>query len=135
MFTACVCIGDCLIFKHIMKRKLLCMDFYCFWNLYHFLKHVQVILRKFWVKAQKHDKMDGTEKLLSISQCQTTVVYSVTVHVLSALRGSTPAFEEYCNIWKLTVNTNKTKIVVFSQRKYKTNVVFKIYGQAIQVSY
>ena len=30
MFTACVCIGDCLIFKHIMKRKLLCMDFYCF---------------------------------------------------------------------------------------------------------
>jgi hypothetical protein len=30
MFTACICIGDCLIFKHIMKRKLLCMDFYCF---------------------------------------------------------------------------------------------------------
>jgi hypothetical protein len=28
MFTACVCIGDCLIFKHIMKRKLLCMDFF-----------------------------------------------------------------------------------------------------------
>ena len=28
MFTACVCIGDCLIFKHIMKRNLLCMDFY-----------------------------------------------------------------------------------------------------------
>jgi hypothetical protein len=77
--------------------------------------------------------MDGTEKLLSISQCQTTVVYSVTVHVLSALRGSTPAFEEYCNIWKLTVNTNKTKIVVFSKKKYKTNVVFRIYGQAIDL--
>jgi hypothetical protein len=39
------------------------------------------------------------------------------------------AFEEYCNIWKLTVNTNKTTIVVFSKKKYKTNVVFKIYGQ------
>jgi acyl-CoA synthetase (AMP-forming)/AMP-acid ligase II len=50
----------------------------------------------------------------------------VTVHVLSALGGSTPAFEEYCNIWKLTVNTNKTKIVVFNKKKYKTNVVFKI---------
>jgi hypothetical protein len=23
-------IGDCLIFKHIMKSKLLCIDFYCF---------------------------------------------------------------------------------------------------------
>ena len=77
--------------------------------------------------------MDGAEKRLSISQCQTTVVHSVTVHVLSALGGSTPAFEEYCNIWKLTVNTNKTKIVVFSKKKYKTNVVFKIYGQAIDL--
>ena len=92
---------------------------------------MQAILRKFWVKAQKHDKMDGAEKLLSISQCQTTVVYSVTVHVLSTLGGSTPAFEEYCNIWKLTVNTNKTTIVLFSKKKYKTNAVFKIYGQAI----
>jgi hypothetical protein len=44
---------------------------------------VQAILRKFLVKAQKHDKMDEAEKLLSISQCQTTVVYSLTV--LSAL--------------------------------------------------
>jgi hypothetical protein len=48
--------------------------------------HVWAILRKLWVKAQKHDKMDGAEKLLSISQCRTTVVYSVTV--LSAWSGS-----------------------------------------------
>ena len=47
--------------------------------------------------------------------------------------GSTPAFEKYCYIWKLTVNMNKTKIVVFSKKKYKTNVVFKIYGQAIDL--
>ena len=47
------------------------------------------------------------------------------------------AFEEHCNIWKLTVNTNKTKIVVFSKKKYKTNVVFKICGPviALQDSY
>jgi hypothetical protein len=45
----------------------------------------------------------------------------------------TPAFEEYCNMWKLTVNTNKTKNVVFSKKKYKTNIVFKIYGQAIDL--
>jgi hypothetical protein len=35
------------------------------------------IEKKMWVKVQKHDKMDGAEKFLSISQCQTTVVYSV----------------------------------------------------------
>ena len=32
--------------------------------------HIEKILSK----TQKHDKMDGAEKLLSISQCQTTVV-------------------------------------------------------------
>jgi hypothetical protein len=36
-------------------------------------------------------------------------------------------------MWKRTVNMNKTKIVVFSKKKYKTNVVFKIYGQAIDL--
>ena len=37
--------------------------------------HIEKILSK----TQKHDKMDGAEKLLSISHCPTTVVYSVTV--------------------------------------------------------
>jgi hypothetical protein len=38
-------------------------------------------------------------------------------------------------MWKCTVNTNKTKIVVLtcSKKKYKTNVVLKIYGQAIDL--
>ena len=55
-----------------------------------FLKRVQAILRNFWVKAQKHDKMDGAEKLLSISQCQTTVVHVYSVTVLSTWSGSLP---------------------------------------------
>jgi hypothetical protein len=43
---------------------------------------VQAILRKFGVKAQKHDKMDGAEKLLSISQCQTTVAKKKKLYTL-----------------------------------------------------
>ena len=43
-------------------------------------------IEKILSKTQKHDKMDGAEKLLSISQCQMTVVFSVTV--LSASSGS-----------------------------------------------
>ena len=39
--------------------------------------HIENILSK----SPETYKMDGTEKLLSISQCQTTVVYSVTVLV------------------------------------------------------
>ena len=45
-------------------------------------------IEKILSKTQKHDKRDGAEKLLSISQCQMTVVYSVTV--LSASSGSFP---------------------------------------------
>jgi hypothetical protein len=28
-------------------------------------------------------------------------------------------FEQYCDLWKLKVNTQKNKIVIFSKRKYK----------------
>ena len=76
-------------------------------------------------------------------KCQDTIAcYLKTFIILYAddtegLQEALSAFEEYCNIWKLTVNTNKTKIVVFSKKKYKTNVVFKICGQviALQDSY
>jgi hypothetical protein len=56
------------------------------------------------------------------------LIYGTVILSESAegLQEAPSAFEEYCNIWKLTVNTNKTKIVVFSKMKYKTNVVFKI---------
>ena len=30
-------------------------------------------------------------------------------------------FEEYCDIWKLKVNTSKTTIVIFSKNKVKNN--------------
>ena len=49
-------------------------------------------IEKILSKTQKHDKRDGAEKLLSISQCQMTVVYSVTV--LSAWSGSFPGTDK-----------------------------------------
>jgi hypothetical protein len=66
----------------------------------------RLLLRKFWVKAQKHDKMDGAEKFLSISQCQTTVVYSVTV--LSAWSGSFPeqTWLKKCRLDQTITNAN-----------------------------
>ena len=35
-------------------------------------------------------------------------------------------FEQYCNIWKLKVNTGKTKVVTFSKRKAKLSHNFTI---------
>ena len=69
-------------------------------------------------------------KLFVILYADDTVIISETS---DGLQRALSVFEEYCNMWKLTVNTNKTKIVIFSKRKYKTNVNFKIYGNNIDV--
>jgi hypothetical protein len=69
-------------------------------------------------------------KIFIILYADDTVILSESAE---GLQEEISAFQEYCNIWKLTVNTNKTKGVVYSKKKYKTNVVFKIYGQAIDL--
>ena len=42
-------------------------------------------------------------------------------------------FEKYCDLWKLTVNTTKTKVVIFSKKKVRQNQSFKIKGQNIEI--
>lgn len=42
-------------------------------------------------------------------------------------------FSEYCNIWKLKVNTKKTKVVVFCKRKSKTPHVFHFNGLMLDI--
>ena len=39
---------------------------------------------------------------------------------------------EYCKKWKLTVNIDKTKVLVFGNRKYKKNIAFKFNGNEIE---
>ena len=53
-------------------------------------------------------------KIFIILYADDTVILSESAE---SLQEAISAFEEYCNIWKLTVNTNKTKIVVFSKKK------------------
>lgn len=47
------------------------------------------------------------------------------------LQKTLTAFENHCNNWKLKVNTTKTKVVVFSKRRLRSNFIFKIYGKPI----
>ena len=42
-------------------------------------------------------------------------------------------FKKYCDLWKLTVNTTKTKVVIFSKKKVKQKQSFKIKGQHIEI--
>ena len=37
-------------------------------------------------------------------------------------------FQEYCNLWNLSVNSSKTKVIVFSKRKGRQNYIVKLNG-------
>lgn len=90
------------------------------------------------------NNIDSLEKISSICQ-ESLLVYIKLFLILYAddtvLMSETPeglqktltAFENYCNNWKLKVNTSKTKVVVFSKRRFRSNFIFKIYGQPIEV--
>ena len=42
-------------------------------------------------------------------------------------------FQLYCKQWKLEVNVNKTKIIIFSKRKSRSNFEFKLQHETIEV--
>jgi hypothetical protein len=43
-------------------------------------------------------------------------------------------FTDYCKHWKRYVNIDKTKVVVFSKRRYEANHQLKVIGEEIQFS-
>ena len=54
-----------------------------------------------------------------------TVLLSETKH---DLQYALSVFERYCNEWKLTVNTTKTKVLVFSSGKISKFDKFYLFG-------
>ena len=42
-------------------------------------------------------------------------------------------FESYCKKWKLTVNTGKTKVMIFSKRKVRENLEFILNGEILEI--
>jgi hypothetical protein len=42
-------------------------------------------------------------------------------------------FEQYCDLWKLKVNAQKTKTNIFSKRRYKAQRSFKLYDENIDI--
>ncbi|MCG8046717.1 MAG: reverse transcriptase domain-containing protein [Candidatus Thiodiazotropha endolucinida] len=42
-------------------------------------------------------------------------------------------FENYCDLWKLTVNTTKTKVLIFNTRRYPKDLHFYFKGEKIEL--
>ena len=62
-------------------------------------------------------------KLFTLLYADDTIILAESSHELqAALNG----MHHYCQIWKLKINTSKTRVVIFGNRKTKTDVQFKI---------
>ena len=42
-------------------------------------------------------------------------------------------FESYCEIWKLQVNVNKTKVMIFCKNKFRRQFDFILQGQVLEI--
>ncbi len=69
-------------------------------------------------------------KLFILLYADDTVVIADTPAKLQVALNSLDA---YCDMWKLKVNVDKTKIVIFSKRKTKLQPVFTYQGNAIEI--
>ena len=69
-------------------------------------------------------------KLFVLLFADDTVIFS---NNCDDLQKTLNVFEKYCNEWKLTVNTSKTKIVIFSGGRAKQDHKFYFNGEQIEV--
>jgi len=59
-----------------------------------------------------------------------TVIFSES---LECMQKALDIFQEYCNLWKLSVNSSKTKVIVFSKRKGRQTYVAKLNGAELEI--
>ena len=53
--------------------------------------------------------------------------------MLLTFKNSRDSFGEYCNIWRLTVNVEKSKIVFFSQGRTPNNLKLNFNGKQLEI--
>ena len=69
-------------------------------------------------------------KLLLLLYANGTVIFSDSQQ---GLQKALENLEVYCKIWKLTVNVDKTKVVVFEKRKSKNKYNFNFNGAKVDL--
>ena len=79
---------------------------------------------------QLQDEIESYIKLYTLLYADDTVILAENE---TELQKALDALEEYCNIWQLQVNLNKTKIIIFSRGKVKKHRDFMYKGNIIEV--
>jgi hypothetical protein len=64
-------------------------------------------------------------KIFALLYADDTIILAETPE---SLQNALNSFENYCTRWKLKVNLNKTKVVIFCKRKSRHIQSFKLFG-------
>ena len=75
------------------------------------------------------DNLRNTLKLFVLMCADDTVVLADTAE---GLQKALDSFAKYCKKWHLTINTDKTKVLIFTRKKRQINTIFKLNGQALE---
>jgi hypothetical protein len=82
------------------------------------------------VNISENSVYSGMLKLMVILYADDTVLMSETAE---GLQRELDALQAYCTIWKLNVNTAKTKIMIFCKRKPRVFPEFKYNGNIVEL--
>ena len=83
-----------------------------------------------YIKSGDHE-LDCLMKLLVVMYADDTIILADSPQ---GLQDALHALAGYCDKWQLNVNCSKTKVMVFSKRKYNTkNLSFKYRGEPLEV--
>ena len=59
-----------------------------------------------------------------------TVIFSETPE---GMQNALNIFDDYCKTWHLCINVSKTKVVIFSKRKNRSNIEFILQGVRLEI--
>ena len=82
------------------------------------------------VSSELKDKLNLYLKLFIILYADDTVIMEESA---ADLQKQLDSFSDYCDIWRLKVNVEKSKIVVFSQGKTPNNLKFNFNGKQLKI--
>ena len=75
------------------------------------------------------DQMGLYLKLFLLLYADDTILISESA---TGMQRMLNVFDDYCTRWKLSVNLDKTNVVIFEKRKCRRNVIFKMKGEEIK---
>ena len=78
----------------------------------------------------KDDQINQLFKLMVIMYADDTVIMANSPKDLQLALDN---LDKYCKTWKLTVNTDKTKVLVFGKRKFKSTFAFKFNDNELEI--